>query len=466
MDFTSAGFLGCLAALAIVYAIVPRGWRCTLLVVASYSFYWLTSQWFAVLLLGATLLTFLAARAKSLLLTTTALLIAVLVLFKALPLFGVNWLLPLGISYYTFKLAGYLIDTHWRSVEPERRLMPFLAFSSFFPQIVAGPIQRAESLLPQVERAESVPLSMAVSGALRILLGFFKKFVIADNLGQIVNYIYGQLGPHHMGSPIGAPVAIAFYGYPLQMYADFSGLTDIAIGAGVLFGIDAPENFMAPFAAATPSEYWRRWHITLTLWLTDYVFTPLRMALRSLGSAGLVMSLFVTMILIGLWHGFRLTFVMFGVVHAIYLSIDALTQKARKRWYKRNKTADSITNWIGPVVTFHLVAAGVVFFRSKTLTEAGLFFRYLFDGWEPFSPAFRQIISQPGRSLYLLAGAYVLMECADAVRRRYWPTPALGLLPRWGRWSVYSCAAISVLITIFLLVTSNQKSSPFLYAIF
>src|ERR1019366_7204490 len=149
--------------------------------------------------------------------------------FKSLPLFGINALIPLGISYYTFKLTGYLLDTYWGAIEPERRLMPFVAYASFFPQIVGGPIQRAQSFLPQVTRSDSVSLPIVASGALRITLGFFKKFVIADNLGKIVNFVYAHLGSHP-----GAPVALGFYGFPLQMYADFSGLTDIAIGAGIL----------------------------------------------------------------------------------------------------------------------------------------------------------------------------------------------------------------------------------------
>src|SRR5580704_4615166 len=183
MPFTTAGFLGFLALVALLYALVPRSWRCTVVLAASYTYYWLASGWFILLLLGATLLAFFAARAKSLLLTSVGLLVAVLVFFKALPLTGTNWLFPLGISYYTFKLAGYLIDTHWGGIEPERRLLPFLAYSSFFPQIVGGPIERAQSFLPQIERADRVPPSTVVAASLRIVLGFFKKFVIADHLG-------------------------------------------------------------------------------------------------------------------------------------------------------------------------------------------------------------------------------------------------------------------------------------------
>jgi alginate O-acetyltransferase complex protein AlgI len=461
LDFTSVAFLGFLAALALLYRLAPRAWRCPLLVAASYYFYWISAHWFVLLLLAATLAAFFAARSKSFLLTIVGLLIATLVLFKALPLRETGWLIPLGVSYYTFKLAGYLIDTHWGVIEPERRLLAFLAYPAFFPQIGAGPIQRPETFLPQAERASPVPFSTLVTGVLRILLGFFKKFVIADSLGRIVNYVYG-----HLTSNPGAPVLFGFYGYPLQLYADFSGLTDIAVGASILFGIEAPENFNAPFSAATPTDYWRRWHITLTQWLTDYVFTPLRMSLRSFGNSGLVFSLFVNMILIALWHGFRWTFVLFGVVHALYLSMDALTQRTRKRWYKNHRLANRITDWVGPLVTFHLITIAFVFFRANSVAAVWAVFTHLFDGLGAFSEAFRDVLDHSVHSLFLLAGAWLMMECADALRRRFWLQPLLINMPRWGRWSVYSCTAVSVLFTVFLLLTSGQKSSPFLYAIF
>ena len=193
MPFTTAGFLGFLAVVALLYALVPRSARCLVVLAASYVYYWLSSGWFILLLIGATLVAFYAARARSALLTSVGVLVAVLVFFKSLPLAGVNWLFPLGISYFTFKLAGYLIDTHWGGIEPERRLLPFLAYTAFFPQIVGGPIERAQHFLPQIDRAGRVPPSTVVAASLRIVLGFFKKFVIADRLGELVNFVYGHL---------------------------------------------------------------------------------------------------------------------------------------------------------------------------------------------------------------------------------------------------------------------------------
>jgi D-alanyl-lipoteichoic acid acyltransferase DltB (MBOAT superfamily) len=385
----------------------------------------------------------------------------ILVVFKSLPLMGISAIFPLGISYYTFKLAAYLIDVHWGAIEPEPRLIPFLAYTSFFPQIVAGPIQRAQSSLPQIEQANAPRLSDVTYGALRVVLGFFKKFVIADNLGALVDYVY-----QHLGRAPGAPVMFGFYGYPLQLYADFSALADIAIGAAAMLGIVSPENFEAPFAAPSPSEFWRRWHITLTQWMVDYVFTPLRMSLRGLGNVGLVLSIFVNMVLIGLWHGFYWTFALFGVVHAIFLSIDALTQKYRRRWYKQYPALDRFTDWVGPVVTFHIVAAACVFFRANSLSMVGAVFGHLFAGWDGWAPEFRDLLSRPGRSIELIVAAFVVASCADALRHRVKANWAELKLPRWGRWSIYGCTALSVVLMLCMLCTSGLQSDPFLYAIF
>jgi len=461
MDFTSLPFLAFLGAMALLYRLIPRSWRCTLLVAASYCFYWLGARWYIVLLLGATLAAYFAGKSKSRLLAMVSLLISILVFLKAMPLFQHGWLLPLGISYYTFKLAGYLIDIYWGGMEPEQRLMPFLAYSSFFPQIVSGPIQRPESFLPQVEQAPLPSFARVMEGIMRILLGFFKKFVVADNLGEIVNYVYAHLNSHP-----GPTVLLAFYCYPLQLFADFSGLTDIANGAAILFGIEAPENFNAPFVAVSPGDYWRRWHITLTQWITDYVFTPLRMRLRTLGTAGLILSLFANMILIGLWHGFRWNFALFGAIHAAYLSVESLTQKARKRLYKRSPLADRITDYLGPLMTFHLVAIGIVFWRASNLAAAGNLFAHLFDGPAPISSGLANILDRPGHSLWFLAGAYTLMECLDYLRRRFWGREWMLAMPRWGRWSLYGCVAMTCSLVFFLMLISGKSSSPFLYAIF
>jgi D-alanyl-lipoteichoic acid acyltransferase DltB (MBOAT superfamily) len=474
MDFTTLKFLIFLVVAALAYNAVPRRLRVLVLLVCSCIFYYTNSHGLLLLLAGDSALVFAAAlllpkvSSPRLRLTivsgTGALLVAILVLFKSAVLLPGVWarslLMPLGVSYYTFKLLGYLIDVYWEATEPEKNFLNFAAFVSFFPQIVAGPIERSEEFLPQIHSPGRASRAGTLLGVQRILLGFFKKFVVADNIATLVNFIYAHLHSIKM------PVFLAFYGYPLQMYADFSALTDISIGAALFFGIAAPENFEAPFSAASPSEYWRRWHITLTKWLTDYVFTPLRMATRKFGNYGLVFSLTVNMVLIGLWHGFRWTFVIFGLVHALYLSIDALTMKARREYYKRRPGAKKLAGFFGPVSTFHLVALAFVCFRAPAAGDIIYIIRNLFSTAAAWPPQFQEFMDASGRAILTGLLGYGVAECFDWLRRRNATLAMVGSMPRWGRWSVYSCTAIAVCFLAMLLLVGGEKRSPFLYAIF
>ena len=474
MDFTTISFLGFLTVAAALYKVLPRRASPFVLLVSSFIFYYLNASRMLLLLVADTVIVFYAARLLNralaertrvtILYSTVVFLVGTLVLFKAalvLPGSGIEmFVMPLGLSYYTFKLIGYIVDVYWEADEPETSLIDFAAYVAFFPQIVAGPIQRAEQFLSQMHPPVSAARGSVVLGCQRILLGFFKKFVVADSLAIFVNYIYLHL---HAGGP---PVILGFYGYPLQMYADFSALTDISIGAALLFGIVAPENFEAPFSAVSPSDYWRRWHITLTLWLTDYVFTPLRMSTRKLGNLGLILSLTVNMVLIGLWHGFRWTFVVFGLVHAFYLAVDALTGKARRMYYKRNPKARVWAARLGPVTTFHLIAIGFVCFRAQTGGDIVYVLSHLCSGLTHLGPASSAFLLDNVRFLYIGLCGYGIAEFFDFLRRRNVQEPVMDSLPRWGRWSAYSCTGIAVCLLLMLLFVDSSKRSPFLYAIF
>jgi alginate O-acetyltransferase complex protein AlgI len=474
MDFTTSAFLAYLAVTAALYHLLPRRVGAFVILGSSYIFYYLNSHTLLLLLAGDSLLVFCAAsliwrntdqRLRfAIACITIVVLIGTLSLFKAAYLLPGSWvrhlLIPLGVSYYTFKLVGYLLDVYWNAIEPERDLINFAAYVSFFPQIIAGPIQRSQQFLPQIRTPQPATRGAVLLGCQRMLLGFFKKFVVADNLGILVNFIYLHLHTLRM------PLLLAFYGYPLQMYADFSALTDISIGAALLFGITTPENFEAPFSAASPIEYWRRWHITLTLWLTDYVFTPLRMSTRQLGKVGLVLSLTINMVLIGLWHGFQWTFAVFGLVHALYLSVDALSAGVRRRYYKQHPFADSLSAKIGPLTTFHLVAVAFVCFRARTLGDIVFIGHHLFENITVWSSQFTDFMVANGRAILVGIVAYGVAEIFDWFRRNGTNLASLNELPRWGRWSVYSCTALGMCLLVMLLVVGGAKRSPFMYAIF
>ena len=474
MDFTTITFLWYLTITAAVYHWAPRRAGAFIILVSSCIFYYLNSHSLLLLLAFDTALVFSAAllirrfgdhRLRfAITFVAVVVLVGTLCLFKGAYLFPGSWtrqlLIPLGLSYYTFKLVGYLIDVYWKAIKPDGNFIDFAAYVSFFPQIVAGPIQRSEQFLPQIHHPKGANRQTVTLGCQRILLGFFKKFVVADNLGILVNFIYQNLHTTRM------PILLAFYAYPLQMYADFSALIDISIGAALLFGIAAPENFEAPFSAASPSEYWRRWHITLTLWLTDYVFTPLRMATRGLGKFGLVVSLTINMVLIGLWHGFQWSFAVFGLVHALYLSVDALTSGDRRRYYKRYPWAGRLAGKIGPVLTFNLVAVAFVCFRARTIGDIVFVFQHLFESLITWSPQFAEFIAANGRAILVGLCGYGVAEIFDWFRRHNSNGAIVDSLPRWGRWSVYSCTAIALCTLIMLLAVDGTKSSPFMYQIF
>ena len=484
MNFTRIRFLVFLALFVAVYRFgpglaarsgrSPARIRAILLLLASYVYYCTWSAPMALLLAAATSAAYLGAKAiesaqservkRFVMSALVCGLVGVLALFKAAPflhqLIHRDLLVPLGISYYTFKLVGYVVDVYWGKTAAERDWVSFAAYVAFFPQILAGPIQRSEGLLPQIHKPPGPSVGGVVLGSQRILLGFFKKFVVADNLAALVDFIYS-----HLHAP-GTPLIAGFYAYTLQLYADFSGLTDLAVGTALTLGFQSPENFMAPFWSATVGEFWRRWHITLTSWLTDYVFLPLRMATRTLGNLGLVLSLFVNTVLIGLWHNIDWSFALFGAVHGAYLSVEALTARMRKRFFKSHPAAGRAADWIAPLITFHLVAASFVIFRADNWRNSLYLLSHLGQGISAPSGEWLAFWQTNARVIRVGLGGYAVMEAADFVRRRIPQAEAITALPRWGRWALYSCTGVSFLLMLLLLLTAKAQPNPFIYAVF
>jgi hypothetical protein len=305
--------------------------------------------------------------------------------------------------------------------------------------MVAGPIQRSSDFLAQI-KADSAKNQRMSAGLRRILIGCFKKAVIADNLGGLIGAAYGHGAA---GSSL-----FAFYLFPFQLYADFSALTDIANGASLLLGIEAPENFNRPFSATSISQYWRRWHITLTTWLTDYVFTPLRMATRQAGNWGLALSLTINMVLIGLWHEVSWTFLVFGLIHAIFLLADALTARSRSKFFKQHKGWDRAADWFGPIFTFHLVALAMVFVRSASVHQAvDVLTRLLSTGlhWSTEMRSRETLIGLVGLAVWSATG---LLQRQRRI--------TLDVLPAWGRYAYYY-------LVIAVIVKYGHNAEGFIY---
>jgi alginate O-acetyltransferase complex protein AlgI len=472
LSFTSVEFLLFLVLFALLYRLCPRRIQATCLLASSYLFYSATS-WEATLALAAsTLLAFFAAllierfvgspAARGVALGATFLLTAYLIFFKALPLLPhTGWarlVMPLGLSYYSFKLISYVLDVYWGKLRATGNIVSFAAFVAFFPQIVAGPIERAIQFLPQIGLRPA-----AFSDALpRIAWGLFKKLVIADHLAPAVNAAFGNVAGSHAG-----PLWLAFYLWPLQLYADFSGLTDIAIGAGKLFGIVGPENFNRPFTASSISDYWRRWHMSLTRWLGDYVFTPLRMATRDAGKWGLSFSIAINMIAIGLWHGMNWGFFAFGVVHAVCLIIDSFSLRARKSWFKRHAQFDRAGDWLGWLLTFHVVAIALVFFRANSVSDAALFLSSLLPRLAGLNFDLNQLGPAALHSLAIGLAGYLVLELGERFRPDLKWRGFVSGAPRSVRWSYYATATLVLSFGLLLLLAGGGGAkNPFLYAVF
>lgn len=477
MSLISLEFAAFVAFAAMLFHATPVRLRPALLCFASMLFCALNSIASALALLIATIIAFRAAlsidnarderRRRILLASSVAVLLAHLVLIKLMPAFGLqanrSWLPEMlaafGASYYTLKLVGYLIDVFWRRYPAWTDPVNFAAAATFFPLLPAGPIQRPNEF--ELPTDDSKMADLATHGLRRILLGLVKKLLVADRLGSLVDYIGGSQ-PDHANV-----LWVMAYLFPLQLYVDFSALTDIAVGVAALFGVRAPENFAFPFFASSIVEFWRRWHMSLTRWLGDYVFTPLRMATRRLGQFGLASSILVNMVLIGMWHAVSFGWLLFGLINAAFLIADAFTLRWRRHIYKQNPWSARAAAAAGPVLVYHMIAFSLVCFRAQSLPDIAYYFGHLFDGLRAPLEGLKEVFYSygRGRSTYDFAAlcGFILLESGLYLRAQRWApaavVPRFAALPRAIRWSVYYLALLAVGI-------ASQQTSRFIYVQF
>lgn len=370
MSFVSLEFFVCLAVAGTLFYAVPARWRTHYLLGVSYLFY-ATWDWaYLALLILITALVFFAGRSiagaasergKGIRLwSAVGAMVALVTAFKLLGRID-GLLFPLGLSYYSFKLIAYLIDVYWDENAVETDAATFFLYPAFFPQIVSGPIQRADDFFAQWRRQGLGPADYGriESGFRYIVGGLLLKSLIGDRLGAFIATVDQSPGSYRY-----AVILLLLCCYTLQLYADFAGYTNIAIGIGKVFNIDSPPNFAAPFAATNIQEMWRRWHMSLTSWVTDYLFMPMQMALRGLGRLGMVMCITLSMVVIGLWHNITLSFLVFGLCHAVFVSVTALTAKGRARVFNGTASTRRLGAALGVVLTFCLMTFSQVFWRT------------------------------------------------------------------------------------------------------
>ncbi|WP_405606333.1 MBOAT family O-acyltransferase [Polaribacter sp. Asnod1-A03] len=353
---------------------------------------------------------------------------------------NLNIILPVGISFYTFQTLSYTIDVYRKKLEPTEDFIVFAAFVSFFPQLVAGPIERATHLLPQFTKEKKIKFINIQFGVIRVLWGLFKKVVIADRLALTVNTVYNS--PDEFG---GIHYIIATILFAFQIYCDFSGYSDIAIGVARMFNFKLMENFKSPYFSKSLGEFWRRWHISLSTWFRDYLYIPL--GGNRVNTFRMYFNLFLVFVVSGFWHGAQWTFIIWGFVHGIILIIENIVNTKK---LNLDKKKSAFFNFIKIIFTFCIVCFAWVFFRANSTNDAFLIISNLFDFSQSLVTITRGMHLYINNPLWKFLGNFLLicilllveflviknkLNEAKIIKKR----PLI-------RWSIYTSLVLAILI--------------------
>ncbi|HRY83991.1 MAG TPA: MBOAT family O-acyltransferase [Candidatus Cloacimonadota bacterium] len=348
--------------------------------------------------------------------------------------------LPVGISFFTFQTMSYTMDIYFRKLEPIKSFKDFVFFVSFFPQLVAGPIVRASWFIPQINKHLNLDKETMAKALTLIFAGLIKKGVIADYIS--INFVDRVFDSPALFS--GLENLIAVYGYGLQIYCDFSGYSDIAIGLAYLMGFELAANFNAPYVASSITDFWHRWHISLSTWLRDYLYIPLGGNRK--GKLRQYINLFITMLLGGLWHGASWNFVFWGALHGLGLMFD-------KVWLSLGIAKTRIMKVIGVIVTFNFVSFAWIFFRARSFADAGLMLTRIFTEFK--APLFTQWIVEYSPVAFLIALGYLI----------HWiPKRAVsGFEKSMVKVPVYAQSIILALVIWVVFQAKSADIQPFIY---
>jgi D-alanyl-lipoteichoic acid acyltransferase DltB (MBOAT superfamily) len=436
------------------------------LLFASYVFYGWWDWRFLILIIVSSAMDFLIGRAigrdntakskkKTLLITSIILNLGILGVFKyynffiesfkdIIQIFGgaahifsnnIDIILPVGISFYTFQSISYIIDVYRNKINPEKHFLNFFAYVAFFPQLVAGPIERASNLLPQFSINRQFNFANAVDGCRQMLWGFFKKIVIADNLSIIVNSVYGNTDQSN-----GTLLFIATFFFAFQIYCDFSGYSDIAIGCARLFGFSLTQNFSYPYFSRSIPEFWRRWHMSLSNWFRDYLFIPLGGS-KVRSKIHYLFNIMITFVVSGLWHGPNWTYVIWGGIHGLSYIPSMVKQRWATPSFEVKAKRFVIPNYkdIPSILfTFGIVLLAWIFFRSQSLTEAVLIVGKILK--DLFMLNIDLSTLYPKRFLII----FILITIEWLQRDKIHPLMISGL-PKWVRFIIYYFIIVAIL---------------------
>ena len=481
MIFSSGLFLFCALLFLPLYMLLRRTTTLRIIYVSIFSlfFYYESSGEYVLILLFAATMDFFIGRAigrsedevyrKRLLLTSICVNIGMLSYFKyfyflldlgqmllaslgivtepAIPLEARDYFIPAGISFYTFQTLSYTADIYRREITPLKRWIDYLFYLSFFPQLVAGPIVRAKDFIPQIYRRPQLLKAEYGEALTLILSGLVKKAIIGDFIGaNLVDLIFAE--PTRF---TGLENLFAVYGYAMQIYCDFSGYSDMAIGIALLLGFRFNINFDSPYQSGNITEFWRRWHISLSTWLRDYLYIPLGGNRK--GQIRTYVNLLVTMLLGGLWHGAAMRFILWGAIHGVALALHKLYMQIFDALGWRRKKPFKIQRFLGQIITFHLVCFAWIFFRADSMETALSVITQISDHFAP--EVFFQFVVGYKNVLLLLLLGYLLHFTSkkQELRFRSWLTD----LPFIGQVCLF-------IVTVFLLIQiRSADAQPFIY---
>lgn len=492
MLFNSLEFLVFLPIIFTVFWICPNRWRWVPLLIASYYFYMYWNYKLIFLILFTTVVSYLCGifleaagdrkGIRRLILGVTMVsCLGVLIFFKyfnflydvffdiqvafggASPTGYFNIILPVGISFYTFQTASYVVDVYRSNIRAERHFGYFALFVTFFPQLVAGPIERPDALLPQL-RAPKKLKNVDFVGAFRFMLvGFFKKIAIADSIGIIVNATYENVDA---ANGLGALISTLLFS--AQIYCDFSGYSDIAVGSAKLFGVELTENFNTPYVSRSIKEFWSRWHISLSSWLRDYIYFPIGGS--RVKTARWIFNITLVFFISGLWHGASYNFVIWGLLHAFFQIVGRLTLKCRNKfWMAVGISPDGkLISRLRNIGTFVLVTLSWVFFRASTPIDALMILEKMFTDYSFTAEYLESTVTALSLSwatvvytLFVLA----LMLCLEKLKyptKSFVTDKAPAPLRSVLRFSAYA-VMIWCIIGVWIMLQAADIGSSFIY---
>jgi alginate O-acetyltransferase complex protein AlgI len=362
-----------------------------------------------------------------------------------------NLLLPVGISFYTFQTLSYTIDIYRGKLEPEKHLGRFAVYVSFFPQLVAGPIERAKNLLPQFYKKHKFEYTRVTNGLKLMLWGFFKKIVVADTLASIVNMVYNSPTEYS-----GIPLILGTIFFAFQIYCDFSGYSDIAIGAAQVLGFKLMDNFKRPYFSQSISEFWRRWHVSLSTWFRDYVYISL--GGNRVSIPRWYVNILIVFLVSGLWHGASWTFVIWGLLHGVFIVTGAITKKLKKKVlfkFRLHKVFPQYHYLIKIASTFILVTFAWILFRSNSFSDALYIISHMFTNWTLDINSWG--LDMDWKDLIYYCGLIAFMEFIHIIQEHVKMREFLSDKPILIRWSLY------LFILMMIILFGIFDNTTFIY---